>query len=75
MDELWPVDRNVEHPAPKPGERRKAILALAARKTVLAWAASPGFAAIHNGEATNEAITDHLIDWLRGAGFEIVATK
>lgn len=43
------------------------------RAAVLAWAASPGFAAVHNAQATNEAIADHLIAWLREAGFEIVA--
>lgn len=46
-----------------------------ARAAVLAWAASPGFAAVHTGKTSNEEITDHLIDWLRAAGFEIVAVN
>jgi hypothetical protein len=43
-----------------------------ARAAILAWAASPGFAAVHTGAATNEAIADHLIRSLWEAGFKIV---
>lgn len=44
---------------------------LAARQAILDWAASPGFAAVHTGTATNEAIADHLIRALWEAGFKI----
>lgn len=46
-----------------------------ARAAILDWAASPGFAAVHTGAATNEAIADHLIRSLWEAGFKIVPLK
>ncbi len=45
---------------------------LTPRDAILAWASSPGFAAIHTATATNEAITDHLLAWLAENGLEIV---
>lgn len=35
-----------------------------ARDVLLAWAKSGGFAALHNGTATNEAIVDDLLTFL-----------
>ena len=35
------------------------------REIVLTWARSPGFAAIHNSEATDEQIADDFIAYLR----------
>lgn len=43
-----------------------------AREAVVAWANSPGFAEIHNGGATPEAITDNMLAYLWLAGFKIV---
>lgn len=54
--------------------RQQAKTANGAREAVLAWAASPGFAAMHNGKATNEEVVDNLIEWLAAAGFEIGPT-
>lgn len=35
-----------------------------ARDLLLGWAKSEGFAAIHNGQATDEQIVDDLLRWL-----------
>lgn len=46
-----------------------------ARETLVEWASSPGFAAIHNGQATNEQIVEDLLKWLDLHDFEIVRKK
>ena len=42
-----------------------------AREALLAWAKSEGFAAIHNGTATDEQIVDDLLAFLKSKGFGI----
>lgn len=37
---------------------------MTARELILAWARSPGFAAIHNGAATDEQIADDLLGFM-----------
>lgn len=44
---------------------------MTAREVLLAWAKSPGFAAIHNGQATDEQIVDDLIAYLRANDFAV----
>lgn len=48
---------------------------MSAREALLAWAESPGFAAIHKGQATNEQIVDNLLEWLATAGFVIIPSE
>ena len=43
-----------------------------ARSVLIAWAQSEGFAAVHNGQATDEAIVDDLLAYLERQGFEVV---
>lgn len=42
------------------------------REVLIAWASSEGFAAVHNGTATDEQIVDDLLKWLREHGLAIV---
>ena len=42
------------------------------REFLLAWAKSEGFAALHNGAATDEQIVDDLLKWLDEHGLVIV---
>lgn len=44
---------------------------MTAREVLLAWAKSPGFAAIHNGAATDEQVVDDLVAWLYAHKFEL----
>lgn len=43
---------------------REILSPMAARDTLLAWAQSGGFAAVHNQGATDVAIVDDLLAWL-----------
>ena len=45
---------------------------MTARDVLLAWAESGGFAAVHGGGASNEAIVDDLLAFLRREGQVIV---
>lgn len=45
---------------------------MTSREILLAWAKSEGFAAIHNGAATDEQIVDDLVKWLEFHGLAIV---
>lgn len=38
---------------------------------ILAWVNSPGFAATHNGKATDEQIVDDFLKWLDANGLTI----
>jgi hypothetical protein len=42
-----------------------------ARDVLVAWAKSEGFAAIHNGAATDEQIVDDLLAYLDERGFRV----
>lgn len=42
------------------------------REILVAWASSEGFAAVHNGAATDEQIVDDLLKWLATHGLAIV---
>jgi hypothetical protein len=44
-----------------------------ARSILIAWAQSEGFAAVHNGGATDEQIVDDLLAYLDRSELEIVA--
>lgn len=48
---------------------------MTAREVLLAWAKSEGFAAIHNGGATDEQIVHDLVRWLMDHGMIIVAAE
>lgn len=43
---------------------REILSPIVARATLLAWAQSGGFAAVHNQGATDVAIVDDLLVWL-----------
>jgi hypothetical protein len=45
---------------------------MTARAVLIAWAQSEGFAAVHNGAATDERIVDDLLAYLLERGFEVV---
>ena len=45
---------------------------MTAHEVLLAWAKSEGFAAIHNGEATDEQIVDDLMAWLAARNVALV---
>ena len=49
-----------------------ALMADSARAILIAWAKSEGFAAVHNGQATDEAIVDDLRLFLYGQGYAVV---
>jgi hypothetical protein len=42
------------------------------RAVLIAWAKSEGFAAVHNGVATDEQIVDDLLAYLDKRGFDVV---
>lgn len=44
------------------------------REILIAWAASDGFAAIHNGAVTDEQIVDDLLAWLYDHDLHIVGS-
>jgi hypothetical protein len=56
----------------KARRRPRAKPTVTAREAILAWASSPGFAAMHTGTATNAEIADHLLAWLFDEGFKVV---
>lgn len=47
---------------------------MTARPILIAWAQSEGFAAVHNGAATDEQIVDDLLSYLEERGFGVLST-